>query len=127
MNNSRSSLGETSSLSSKPTHICNKDKSAVDDTIAINEKINLTKNQYNVLNMICKSYEKSISEYMQEALVRSMQSDIEDGNLCDVLLDKLEEEEEDDKETKQNVNSRSSPNTINDDLEMLKKLQNTLP
>jgi hypothetical protein len=42
MNNSRSSLGETSSLSSKPTHICNKDKSAVDDTIAINEKINLT-------------------------------------------------------------------------------------
>ena len=127
MNNSRSSLGETSSLSSKPTHICNKDKSAVDDTIAINEKISLTRNQYEVLNMICNSYEKSISEYMQEALVRSMQSDIEDGNLCDVLLDKLDEVDNDDKEMQQNNDSASSPNTINDDLEMLKKLQTTLP
>jgi hypothetical protein len=109
------------------THTRNKYKSAVDDTIAINEKISLTRNQYEVLNMICNSYEKSISEYMQEALVRSMQSDIEDGNLCDVLLDKLDEVDNDDKEMQQNNDSASSPNTINDDLEMLKKLQTTLP
>jgi hypothetical protein len=94
------------------THTRNKYKSAVDDTIAINEKISLTRNQYEVLNMICNSYEKSISEYMQEALARAMQSDIEDGNLCDVLLDKLDEDH-DDKETKQNNNnSPSIPDTI---------------
>jgi len=80
-----------SSLSSKPTHISNRNKNDVDDTIVINEKINLTKNQYKVLNMICNSYEKSISKYMQEALVQSNTSDIEDGNLCDVLL-KLNED-----------------------------------
>jgi sulfur relay (sulfurtransferase) DsrC/TusE family protein len=74
-----SSLEATPSPSSKPTYTRNKNKSGVDDTIAVNEKISLTKNQYEVLNMICKSYEKSISEYMQEALVRTMQSDIEDG------------------------------------------------
>ena len=126
MNNSRSSLGETS-LSSKPTQNRNKDKSAtVNDTIAINEKINLTKNQYEVLNMICNSYEKSFSEYIQEALVRTMQSDIEDGNLCDLLLDKIDEDDDDDKETKQNNNSPSTPNTSNNDLDLLKKLQTTL-
>jgi hypothetical protein len=39
MNASSSSLGATSSLSSKSTHTRNKDKSAtVDDTVAINEK-----------------------------------------------------------------------------------------
>jgi len=80
-----------SSLSPKPTHISNRNKNDVDDTIVINEKINLTKNQYEVLNMICNSYEKSISKYMQEALVQSNKSDIEDGNLCDVLL-KLNED-----------------------------------
>jgi hypothetical protein len=62
---------------------------------------------------------------MQEALVESMQSDIEDGGLCDVLLDKLDED--DDKELKQNNNSPTSSNTINDEFEMLKKLQTTLP
>jgi hypothetical protein len=127
MNASSSSLGATSSPSSKPTQAHNKNKSAVEDTIVINEKIDLTKNQYEILNIICKSYDKSISEYMQEALVRSMQSDIEDGNLCDVLLDKLDEVDNDDKEMQQNNDSASSPNTINDDLEMLKKLQTTLP
>ena len=119
-----SSLEATPSPSSKPTYTRNKNKSGVDDTIAVNEKISLTKNQYEVLNMICKSYEKSISEYMQEALVRTMQSDIEDGNLCDVLLDRLDGD--DDKEMKQNNNSPSTPSTINNDLEMLKKLQTTL-
>jgi hypothetical protein len=119
-----SSLEATPSPSSKPTYTRNKNKSGVDDTIAVNEKISLTKNQYDVLNMICKSYEKSISEYMQEALVRTMQSDIEDGNLCDVLLNRLDGD--DDKEMKQNNNSSSTPSAINNDLEMLKKLQTTL-
>ena len=47
-----------------------------------------------------------------------MQSDIEDGNLCDVLLDKLDEDDNKDKEIKQNNNFTSMSNTINSDLEM---------
>jgi hypothetical protein len=116
LNNSSSSPA-----SSKPIHTHNKNKNAADDTITINEKISLTKNQYEVLNMICNSYEKSISEYMQEALVRSMQSDIEYGNLCDVLLDKLDGDDK-----KENSPSPSSPNIIKSDLEILKTLQTTL-
>jgi sulfur relay (sulfurtransferase) DsrC/TusE family protein len=118
MNNSSSR--SSTPTSSKLTHAYNKNKDAVNDTIAINEKINLTKKQYEVLNMICNSYEKSISEYMQEALVRSMQSDIEYGDLCDVLLDKLDE---DDKKKKNNSSSSPAPNAINNDLDMLEKLQ----
>ena len=119
-------MNDSPSTLSKPTREHNKTKNAIHDTITTNEKINLTNNQYEVLNIICKSYEKSISEYMQEALVRSMQSDIEDGNLCDLLLDKIDEDDDDDKETKQNNNSPSTPNTSNNDLDLLKKLQTTL-
>lgn len=43
-----------------------------------------------------------------------------------MLLNKLDEDDNDDKKTKQNSNSSlSDPDTINNDLEML-KLQNTL-
>jgi hypothetical protein len=58
------------------------------------------------------------SGHARNALVRSMQSDIEDGNLCDVLLDKLDEDDNKDKEIKQNNNFTSMSNTINSDLEM---------
>jgi hypothetical protein len=60
---------------------------------------------------------------MQEALVLSMQSDIEYGNLCDVLLDKLDG---DDKKENSPSPSPSSPNIIKSDLEILKMLQTTL-
>ena len=41
--------------------------------------------------MICNSYEMTVSEYMQEALVEAMRFDIEEGNFSDVLLGKLGE------------------------------------
>jgi hypothetical protein len=41
------------------------------------------------LQMICNSYEMTISEYMQQALVEAMRFDIEEGNFSDVLLEKL--------------------------------------
>jgi hypothetical protein len=50
----------------------------------------LTTQQYEVLNVVCNTYEKSVSEYMGEALVEAMRSDIEEGNFCDALLDKLD-------------------------------------
>lgn len=62
---------------------------------------------------------QSISEYMQEALVEALQSDIEDGDLCDVLMDKLDN----DKKKKNNSPSSPSPNSMNSDLDMLKELQ----
>ena len=44
--------------------------------VTINEKVNLTKIQYGVLNTICDTYEQSVSEYMHEALIESMRFDI---------------------------------------------------
>jgi hypothetical protein len=56
--------------------------------VTIAEKVSLTKNQYEVLNIICNTYEESVSQYLQEALVEAMRFDIEEGNFSDVLLDK---------------------------------------
>jgi hypothetical protein len=114
MNKINSYSKMSNSSSSKLTHT---DKDAVDDIITINEKINLTKEQHEVLNMICNSYETSISEYMKEALIQSMKNDVEDGDFCDVLLEKL------DGNHRKNKNTSPSPsNTINNDLDMLKNL-----
>ena len=57
------------------------------EPVTINEKVTLTKEQNEVLRMICNSYEMIISEYMQQALVEAMRFDIEEGNFSDVLLD----------------------------------------
>ena len=66
----------------------------------------------------------SFSEYMQEALVEAMKFDIEEGNLCDTLLEKI------DNDDKAKNNSRSSPSpaplapdVMKSDLDLLKKLQ----
>ena len=59
------------------------------ELVTINEKVNLTKEQNEVLQMICNSYEMTVSEYMQQALVEAMRFDIEEGNFSDVLLEKL--------------------------------------
>src|SRR5438105_169483 len=45
--------------------------------VTINEKVNLTRKQYEVLKIICDTYEQSVSECMEEALVEAMQYDIE--------------------------------------------------
>ncbi|HZD35674.1 MAG TPA: hypothetical protein VE130_10750 [Nitrososphaeraceae archaeon] len=38
------------------------------------------------MKIVCDTYQKSLYEYMQEA----MKSDIEEGNFCDALLDKID-------------------------------------
>ena len=53
-----------------------------DEIITLTEKVNLTKDQHEVLNIICDTYQISISEYMQEALVEAMKFDLEEGNFC---------------------------------------------
>jgi hypothetical protein len=50
----------------------------------------LKKDQYEVLKIICNTYQTSFSEYMQQALVEAMRFDIEEGNFCDALLEKID-------------------------------------
>ena len=85
-----SSSAATSMSSTKSTHTQDKNKETVGDSpITINEKVNLTKQQHHVLKIICDTYEISVSEYMQQALVEAMRFDIEEGNLSDALLEKI--------------------------------------
>jgi hypothetical protein len=92
-----------------------------EDFITITEKIKLKKDQYEVLKIICDTYQTSFSEYMQEALIEAMKFDIEEGNFCDTLLEKIH------KYNKSKNNSPSpdplDPDLMNSDLDMLKKLQ----
>jgi hypothetical protein len=64
-------------------------KDPIEAVITINEKVNLTKQQHQVLKIIYDIYQMSFSEYMQQALVEAMRFDIEEGNLCDALLEKI--------------------------------------
>jgi hypothetical protein len=57
--------------------------------IPLSEKIRITRKQFEVLKIVCDTYQKSIPEYIQEALIEVMRTDIEEGNFCEALLDKL--------------------------------------
>ena len=125
MNNS-SSLSSVSSPatspSSKLTNTQNKSKDSIGDIITINEKLSLTKPQHQVLKIICDTYETSVSEYMQQALVEAMRFDIEEGNFSDALLEKIGD---DDKKKNNSSPSYPAPLTTdftNSDLDLLKKL-----
>jgi hypothetical protein len=83
--------------------------------ITLSEKIRVTRKQYEVLKIVCDTYQKSISEYTQEALLEVMRTDIEEGNFCDALLDKLGGE---DQEKKEGANT-CSPVFIEDDVNSL--------
>lgn len=125
MNNSPSepSVSAEAISSSKLTNTQDKNKDSIDDIIiTINEKVNLTRKQHQVLKIICDTYETSFSEYMQQALVEAMRFDIEEGNFSDALLEKIGGEDS------KNHNSSSSHSSIaqsltNNDLDLLKKLQ----
>jgi hypothetical protein len=61
----------------------------------------------------------TFSEYMQQALVEAIRFDIEEGNFCDVLLERLGI-----KDAKNDISTSSfAPDLINSDLDLLKKLQ----
>ena len=88
MDNPSPSVSSFSAASASPKVIQSNNKD-LGEPVTINEKVNLTKKQYEVLQMICNSYEMTTSEYMQQALVEAMRFDIEEGNFSDVLLEKL--------------------------------------
>jgi hypothetical protein len=115
----------TSAMASKSeSEISHNHNNKKDDFVTITEKIKLKKDQYEVLKIICDTYQTSFSEYTQEALIEAMKFDIEEGNFCDSLLEKIDD---DDNKKKDNSNSLSTPNSINSDLDMLKKLQKQIP
>jgi len=126
MNNppSGQSVSPEAISSSRLINTQNKNKDSVDDVITINEKVNLTKQQHQVLKIICDTYETSFSEYMQQALVEAMRFDIEEGNFSDTLLEKIGGGED-----SRNDNCPSSRSSVaqsltnNNDLDLLKKLQ----
>jgi hypothetical protein len=102
----------SSSPSSKPNEPAN--------LITINEKVNLTKPQHQVLRIICDTYETSFSEYMQQALV-TLALAIEEGNFTDALLEKIGGE--DSKNHNSSTHSSIAQSLTNNDLDLLKKLQ----
>jgi hypothetical protein len=59
---------------------------------------------------------------MQEALVEAMKFDIEEGNLCDTLLEKIDDDKKDN-----NSPSSPAPDLMSSDLDLLKKLQTQIP
>ena len=111
----------TSSSSSSLANTQNKNKDSIDDVITINEKVNLTKQQNQVLKVICDTYETSFSEYMQQALVEALWFDIEEGNFSDILLEKIGVE--DSKNDSSSSLSSVAKSLRNNDLDLLKKLQ----
>jgi Zn-dependent M32 family carboxypeptidase len=54
-------------------------KEVHEELVSITEKIDLTKKQHEVLKIICNTYEISLLEYIQQAVVEAMQFDIEEA------------------------------------------------
>ena len=111
MNTPSSSVSSSTSV---PPKVIQTDNSNPSELVTINEKVNLTKEQNEVLRMICNSYEMTISEYLQLAVVEAMRFDIEEGNFSDVLLEKLGED---------NGKKGAQSRTLKDELEKLYKQQ----
>src|ERR671931_292716 len=110
------------STTSKLTDTQNKDP--IGDVITINEKVNLTKQQHQVLKIICDTYEISLPEYMQQALVEAMRFDIEEGNFSEALLEKIGvEDSKKDNSPPSSPSASLAPGLTNSDLDLLKKLQ----
>lgn len=109
---STSSSSVPSSQASMPSKVIMTKSS---ELVTINEKVNLTIEQNEVLQMICKSYQMTVSEYMQQALVEAMRFDIEEGNFSDVLLEKLGGDKK-----KENANG-AQRSSVQNELDIFKK------
>ena len=109
-------MNNQSSIPSSATSMSPEDvQTETSELVTINEKVNMTKEQNEVLQMICNSYEMTISEYMQQALVEAMRFDIEEGNFSDILLEKLGVE------TGKKETDSTQPNALKDELDKLYK------
>ena len=121
-----SSSSSLSSATQSKVDNSNGDSNKENDIITLTEKIKLKKDQYEVLKMICDTYQTSFSQYIGEAIIEAMRFDVEEGNLCDTLLEKIDHNDKSDNKNKKDP-VPSSPGSASDlmknDLDMLKKLQ----
>ena len=125
MNSSSSSLSSTAT--SKVGNDIN-NGSKENDIVILTEKIKLKKDQHEVLKMICDTYQTSFSEYIQQAIIEAMRFDIEEGNFCDTLLEKIDNDDNGSKNKNNSISSSPPPSSLasdlmKSDLELLKKLQ----
>jgi hypothetical protein len=65
-----------------------------DSFVKFDQQIILTKDQFEFLNIIAMAHDKSISEYIQKAVIETIKNEIEFGDFCDMLLDKIDGESE---------------------------------
>jgi hypothetical protein len=80
-----------------------------------------------VLKIICDTYRLSISKYIQEVLIESMTSDIDEGNFCDILLKKIKINDDDDNVIRNNSNTQcttENSESTNDRIDVFNKLAN---
>lgn len=68
------------------------DADRTDSCIKFNQEIVLTKYQFELLKVISKAHDESVPEYIQKAMLETMKNEIEFGDFCDILLDKLDYE-----------------------------------
>lgn len=61
-----------------------------DSHVTINQQITLTQDQFELLKIISKAHDKSVTEYIQKAVLETMKNEIEYGDFCDILLDKFD-------------------------------------
>ena len=116
---------ESSSMPPAASKVIQTDNKEIhEELVSITEKIDLTKKQHEVLKIICNTYEISLSEYIQQAVVEAMRFDIEEGNFSDALLEKIggEENKKDDSSPLSSPSSLGSGMT-NSHLDLLKKLR----
>src|SRR5215211_1049618 len=109
-------MGSSSIPSAASKIIQTKNKEDHEELVTITEKVNLTKNQYEVLNIICNIYEESVSQYLQEALVEAMRFDIEEGNFSDVLLEKITDKKEENINKEKKGSSLLTGSSVDNDL-----------
>ena len=65
---------------------------------------------------------------MQEAVIETMKFDIEEGNFCDTLLEKIDNDDKSNSNSPPTSSSSSlAPDLMNSDLDLLKKLQTQIP
>jgi hypothetical protein len=109
-------MGSSYIPSAAPKVIQTNNKEDHEELVTITEKVSLTKNQYEVLKIICNTYEESVSQYMQEALVEAMRFDIEEGNFSDVLLEKITDKKEENINKEKNSSPFLTESSIVNDL-----------
>ena len=68
------------------------DADTPESCIKFDQQIILTKDQFKLLKIISSTHDKLISEYIQKAIIEKMKNEIEFGDFCDILLDKLDAE-----------------------------------